>query len=114
VSRFALVQSGHNPDPKTRALHFAGVVRVADSSSATIEVVTGDGERCFVPPDSIRAVDGVRFWTGDAVAFDKGVATVRSVGWHREKSEPIYLLEFEGKELSKRYWNNDLTLVRRA
>jgi hypothetical protein len=37
-----------------------------------------------------------------------GVAWVREIEWHHERSAPMFFLERDGKRLKKRYWAGDL------
>lgn len=87
---------------------FQRVVRILgiDGELARIALGTGVSE---VPRDGIQSVSNVSFEVGDSVTCKAGIATIRDVIWHFKNGVPNYYLEMEGKRLSRRYLNEELT-----
>jgi hypothetical protein len=61
----------------------------------------------------LRPVPPPGHWIGDQVVFTSGGKTlmgaVREVHWHIRDEWPFYLLSADGKPLSKRYLDDDLS-----
>lgn len=63
-------------------------------------------------PDLFQAVPPPAFRIGQKVRT-KSPRTLRSgivhrIGWHYKRSEPVFILEVNGRALSRRYWADEL------
>ena len=87
---------------------FHRVVRIlgVDGELARIAFGTGLSD---IPSKCIQSVSNVSFEVGDHVTCKSGIATIRDVIWHFKNEAPNYYLEMEGKTLSRRYLNEELT-----
>jgi hypothetical protein len=76
-------------------------------------VLSLGGSEYRVRGNLLQPVPPPRHWIGDEVSFvSKGVVhrgTVREVRWHFRDDAPFYFLSANGKRLSKRYTDNDLS-----
>lgn len=62
-----------------------------------------------ISPICLSRVDNVDHEVGDRVLFKHGLARVRDIVWHFKDERPNYYLEKDGKKLSRRYFNEDLS-----
>ena len=73
-----------------------------------------DGTRRYRVRDSLlKPLAPPRFWVGDEVGIQSGGerrrGVVRDVRWHGKNEAPMYFLRADGKALSKRYFDPDLS-----
>jgi hypothetical protein len=89
---------------------FQRIVRVATSHDGWADIRFGD-KRFLVRESCLRRVEGVTFDVGDTVLAKGSVHVVRDIVWHFRDGIPLYFLERNGKKLSKRYLEHELTRI---
>ena len=62
-----------------------------------------------ISPTCLKQVDNVAYEVGDRVLFKYGLARIREIIWHFKDKRPNYYLEKDGRKLSKRYYDEDLS-----
>lgn len=75
-------------------------------------LVLAYGDATFrVKPDLFRVVMQPSKRIGELVTIEsKGkrvLATIVEIHWHHQRNETFYLVQIDGKRLSKRYWSNE-------
>lgn len=64
-----------------------------------------------VRPDLYQKIDEPRFQFGQRIrvkSHPEREGTIRGIAWHFKNDSPMYFLQIAGKQVSKRYWAEDL------
>ncbi len=84
------------------------IVRVSTCHDGWTEIRFGD-KSFQVRESCLQPVEGVTFDVGDTVLAKGSVHVVRDIIWHFRDGIPNYYLERNGKRLSKRFLEHELT-----
>lgn len=87
---------------------FQRVVRILGVNGDLARIAFGR-EESEILMERVQPVSNIAFEVGDHVTCQSGTATIRDVIWHFRNRVPNYYLEMGGKQLSRRYLNEDLT-----
>jgi hypothetical protein len=86
------------------------VVRLTACNDGWAEIRFG-GKSFRVREARLRFVDGVTFDVGETVKAQGAHCIVRDIIWHFRDAAPNHYLERDGKRLSKRFVEGDLTKI---
>ncbi|GKX55263.1 hypothetical protein SOASR030_13750 [Leminorella grimontii] len=68
-----------------------------------------------VNPCLFKPVRDIRFSIGDKISVSPLLSSkegvILNIEWHHKRDEPIYYLSFNGNKSSKRYFENELSLL---
>ena len=85
--------------------------RVLSRNEEYLELEGADG-RFRVKPKRFRQVDPPRFTFGELVQTSPPrslkVGVVSAILWHFKENQAYYLIEVDGKKVSRRYWAEEL------
>jgi hypothetical protein len=93
---------------------YCRVFKVSEFDQNYLELEGASG-RFRVKPDLIQPIDWPRFAFGEEVRTLPPATLrqgrIREIMWHYKERREFYLIEVHGKNVSKRYWAEDLGAV---